>query len=145
MIPVCRNEISTRAAGTDFTLRLHGEIKFHSGKAGQFSTWYLFKYVYIFFKFFFVSMSVYENPSIQKQSSEVFSIKKLVLRISQIFTESTCLGVNLLKRDSNTGFPVSVVKFLRTPILKNICKRLLLSIPIDFKKSSAVLCQFFFS
>ena len=32
------------------------EIKFHAGKVGQFSTWYLFRFVYIFFKFFFVSM-----------------------------------------------------------------------------------------
>ena len=33
----------------------------------------------------------------------------------------------LLKRDSNTCFPVKSVKFLRTPILKNVCERLLLS------------------
>ena len=61
---VCRDEISTRPAGADFTLRLHVEIKFHPGKAGQFSTWHLFRFVYIFFEFFFVSMSVYEieNP-----------------------------------------------------------------------------------
>ena len=42
MIPFCRDEISTRLARTDFNLRLHGEINFHSGKAGQISTWYLF-------------------------------------------------------------------------------------------------------
>ena len=41
MIPVCRDEISTRPAGTDFTLRLHVEIKFRPGKAGHFSTWHL--------------------------------------------------------------------------------------------------------
>ena len=45
MILVCRDEISTRSTGTDFTRRLHGEIKFHLGKAGQFSTWYMFKFV----------------------------------------------------------------------------------------------------
>ena len=38
MTPVCRDEISTRPGGTDFTLQLNGEIIFHSGKAGQFST-----------------------------------------------------------------------------------------------------------
>ena len=38
MIPVCQDEISTRTGGADFTLQLNGEIKFHSGKAGQFST-----------------------------------------------------------------------------------------------------------
>ena len=38
--------------------------------------------------------------------------------------------VNLLKRDSKTGasFPVILVKFLRTPILENICELLLLHI-----------------
>ena len=43
MILICRNEISTRPAGTDFSLQLHGEIKFHPGKVRQVSTWYLFK------------------------------------------------------------------------------------------------------
>ena len=64
MIPVCRDEISPRPAGTDLTLQLHVEIKFRPGKAGQFSTWYLFRFVCNFFEFFFVNMSVYEieNP-----------------------------------------------------------------------------------
>ena len=66
MIPVCRDEISTCPAGTDFTPRLHVEIKFCPGNGEQFSTWHLFRFVYIFFEFFFVSMSVYEieNPKI---------------------------------------------------------------------------------
>ena len=38
MILAWRNEISTRPAGTDFTLQLHVEIKFCPGKAGQFPT-----------------------------------------------------------------------------------------------------------
>ena len=34
---------------------------------------------------------------------------------------------NLIKKDFSTGiFPVNTEKFLRTPILKNICKQLLL-------------------
>ena len=41
MIPICRDEILTRPARTDFTLRLHREIKFHPGKARQFSARYL--------------------------------------------------------------------------------------------------------
>ena len=55
MILVCRDEISPRPAGADLTLRLHVEIKFRPGKAGQFSTW---------LEFFFVNLSVYEieNP-----------------------------------------------------------------------------------
>ena len=46
---ICRDEISTRPAGTDFTLWLHRGIKLPPGKTGQFSTWYLHKCVYIFF------------------------------------------------------------------------------------------------
>ena len=38
MMVASGDEISTRPAKTDFTLRLHGEIKFCCGKAGQFST-----------------------------------------------------------------------------------------------------------
>ena len=34
----CRDEISTRIAGTDFTLRVHGIINFHSCKVGQIFT-----------------------------------------------------------------------------------------------------------
>ena len=52
MIPVCRDEISTGPVGTYFFLRLHVEIKFCPGKAGQFSTWHLFRFVCIFFEFF---------------------------------------------------------------------------------------------
>ena len=63
MIPVCRNEISTRPAGAYFTLRLHVEIKFQHGKAGQFSTCYLFRFPGTFFEFFckHVSLQI-ENP-----------------------------------------------------------------------------------
>ena len=39
MIPPSRDEISTRPAEIDFTLRLHVEIQFRPGKTGQFSTW----------------------------------------------------------------------------------------------------------
>ena len=45
MIPVYRDEISTRPAGIDFIPRLHGEIKFHHDKERQFTTWYLFRFV----------------------------------------------------------------------------------------------------
>ena len=61
MIPACRDEISTRPAETDFTLRLYVEIKFRPGKAGQFSTYYLIRFACIFFEFFFVSMSFYKT------------------------------------------------------------------------------------
>ena len=41
IIPFRWDEISTRPAGTDFTLRLHGEISFYPCKGGQVSTLYL--------------------------------------------------------------------------------------------------------
>ena len=61
MIQACRDEVSTHPAETDFTLRLHVEIKLCPGKAGQFSTWYLIKFTCIFFGFFFVSMLFYKT------------------------------------------------------------------------------------
>ena len=36
------------------------------------------------------------------------------------------LGAFIKKRLQNRCFPVSIAKFLRTPILKNICKQLTL-------------------
>ena len=61
MVPVCRDEISTRPAEADFTLRLYVEIKFRPGKTGQFSTYYLIRFACVFFGFFFVSMSFYKT------------------------------------------------------------------------------------
>ena len=61
MIPASRDEISTRPAEIDFTLRLHVEIKFRHGKVGQFSTWCLIRFACVFFGFFFVSMSFYKT------------------------------------------------------------------------------------
>ena len=58
MIRVCWDEISTRPAGTDFTLRVHVEIKFCPGKAGQFSNGHFFRFECIVVEF--VSMSVYK-------------------------------------------------------------------------------------
>ena len=54
-----RDEISARLAGTDLALRLHEAIKFRPGKAGQFYTCHLFRFVCNFFEFFFAAMSVY--------------------------------------------------------------------------------------
>ena len=61
MIPACGDEILTRPAETDFTLRLHVEIKLRPDKTGQFSTWYLVRFACIFGGFFFVSMSFYKT------------------------------------------------------------------------------------
>ena len=61
MILACRDEISTRPAEIYFTLRIHVEIKFRPGKAGQFSAWDLIRFTCIFFGFFFVTMSFYKT------------------------------------------------------------------------------------
>ena len=68
MIPACQDEISTRPAQIDFTLRLHVEIKFRPGKAGQFCTWYLIILNIICMHFlwtFFVSISFYKTEDSQ--------------------------------------------------------------------------------
>ena len=64
-------------------------------------------------------------------SSHRCSVKKPFLKIWQYSRETPVLEssfrpTTLLKRDSNKLFPVNIGKFLRTPILKNICERLLL-------------------
>ena len=64
MISACRDEISTRSAETDFTLRLHVEIEFRPGNAGQSSTWYLIILNIISMHFlwiFFVRISFYKT------------------------------------------------------------------------------------
>ena len=58
-----QDEISPRPAGTDLRVRLRVEVKFRPDKAGQFSIWHLFRFVYNFFEFFFVTMSVYETEN----------------------------------------------------------------------------------
>ena len=95
MNPVCRDEVSTRPAGADFTLRLHREINFILARRNNFSPGFYLDW-YIFKKFLFGRMSVYENSSIQKQAPEAFSIQKTNLKNFAIFTENTCFGVILL-------------------------------------------------
>ena len=52
--------------------------------------------------------------------------------VSQYSQENSCAGslfnkaFNLKKRLQDRCFPVNITKFLRTPILKNICEQLLL-------------------
>ena len=95
MNPVCLDEVSTRPAGADFTLRLHREINFILARRNNFSPGFYLDW-YIFKKFLFGRMSVYENSSIQKQAPEAFSIQKTNLKNFAIFTENTSSGVILL-------------------------------------------------
>ena len=57
-----------------------------------------------------------------RNSHQRCSIKKLFLEILQYAQENTCVGVSF--------FSVNIAKFQRTPILKNIYKRLLLRVTI---------------
>ena len=78
------------------------------------------------------------------------SIKKVVFKISETSQENPCVeaffnkvaGLDpasfLKKKLQHKCFPVKFAKLLRTPILKNICKRLLLE--VFYKK--AVLKNF---
>ena len=54
MMPACWYEISTCLAGTNFTLQLLGEIKFHSSKAGAYFNLRNFAEI-LFILFFFIS------------------------------------------------------------------------------------------
>ena len=77
MIPACRDEISTCPAEADFTLRLHVEIKFRTGKVGQYSTWLLIRFACIFFGIFFVSMSFYKCGDSYISIDLIFFLLKL--------------------------------------------------------------------
>ena len=55
----------------------------------------------------------------------------LLVKILQYSQENTCVGVSTLKEIPIQVFPVDIAKFLRLPILKNICERLLLNCFID--------------
>ena len=76
--------------------------------------------------------------SISRSSQRIYSVKKAVLkRFANVKEKHLCWNLflmksyafrpsTLLKRDSKKNFfLVKFAKFLRTPILKNICKRLL--------------------
>ena len=56
-------------------------------------------------------------------------IKEVILKSFAIFTRKhLCWSLFLIKGLRRRCFPVNIAKFLRTPILKNICERQLLKI-----------------
>ena len=73
--------------------------------------------------------------------------KKVILKILEISQENTCVGVFLIKSVKNfvkkrlqhSCSPVKFAKFLRTPILKNKCERLLPS--IDLFPKGCIFCE----
>ena len=64
------------------------------------------------------------GASWQKQPLEVFCKKRFFEKFANFTGKHLCC--NFIKKKL-WCFPVKLVKFLRTPTLKNICKRLLLS------------------
>ena len=60
-----------------------------------------------------------------KSSRRNCSVKKLFLQISQ-YPQETPMLESLFKIQQHNCFPVDIAKFLRLPILKNICEQLLL-------------------
>ena len=78
------------------------------------------------------------TPGVSPKHSPEVLYKKSILRNFAIFTgKHLCWSLFLiklqafksailLKRDSSTGAFLNIVKFLRTPVLKNICERLLM-------------------
>ena len=84
--------------------------------------------------------------NIQKQLPEVLCQKRCALKIPPISQENTC--VESLKNSlKDRNFPVKFAKFLRIPIFRNICERLLLNINVmqnnDEKALRKMLSQVF--
>ena len=69
------------------------------------------------------------------------SVKKSVLRNFAIFTGKYLCASLYLKFFQQRYFPVNVAKFLRTPILKNICERLLLNVAFNSNGSQHMLVK----
>ena len=66
---------------------------------------------------------------IQEAVAQRGSVKKVLLEISQNSQENTCARVAFsIKLQAFRCFSVNIVKFLRAPILRNICEQLLLMV-----------------
>ena len=77
--------------------------------------------------------NIYHHIKFRKCIMNRCSIKKPFLKILQYSQENTCVGVSFLvkirafspvKKTPTQTFPMNIVKFLRTPVLKNSCERL---------------------
>ena len=72
--------------------------------------------------------------SFYRSNHQRHSAKEVFLKILQYSQENTCVGVslqgfqlcNFVKKRLQYCFPANTAKCLRTPVLKRICKRLLL-------------------
>ena len=75
----------------------------------------------------------YHNIKFGKSIMNRCSIRKLFLKILQYSQKNTCVGVSLLMKMQafspvillkKQAFSVNIAKFLRIPVLKNMCERL---------------------
>ena len=85
--------------------------------------------------------NIHHHIKFRRSITNRCSIKTLLLKILQYSWENTCVGlpflmkmqafspVNFEKRLQHKCFPVNIVKFLRTPALKNICEQLFKRFP----------------
>ena len=62
------------------------------------------------------------NYHLEKKPPDILQ-KRVFLKISQYSQENACVGVFLIKLQDWRSFLMEFVKFLRTPVLKNICER----------------------
>ena len=70
------------------------------------------------------------------------SVKKAVLKNFAIFIgKNLSWSLFLIKLFQHRIFPVNIVKFLRTPILKNICERLLLNVVFNSNEEQDLLVK----
>ena len=72
------------------------------------------------------STSLLYLPSCKKQPQEVFCNKGVLKNFANITGKHRCWSLFLLQLQQRRCFPVKLMKFLSTLILKNICERLVL-------------------
>ena len=90
---------------------------------------------YIIILVTYPTMNYFKGKQPWKQFTKKEHWESLIGRVS-LFTEAVvrrCYNFRnfIKKRLQHMCFPVNIAKFLRTPILKNICKRLLLHLAMD--------------
>ena len=87
-------------------------------------------------------MQIFENDiNVQKQPLEVFYKKKLFLKFCNICRKKPEFSLFLIKLFQHRCFPVNIAKFLRTPILKNIFKQLLLNVAFNSNEEKHLLSK----
>ena len=119
-------EIGTCKYTTEFSLNISGRTVIHFSLSIQ-----IFKFQLL------IHLS-----TIQKQPPDVFYEKRCSQKFCKILLQHDSIrlrSATLLKKKLwHRCFPVNFAKFLRTPVLKNICEQLLLTIWKLFSKTYKV-------